>query len=82
VQLFGGATLAAEKSDYEGFLTRPMSWERAGQKFERLAGPRVGAELLAELIGVVADLDERKARDLTALLERVRARELTRGEVR
>jgi 2-methylcitrate dehydratase len=82
VQLFSGATLAAEKSDYEGFLTRPMSWERAGQKFERLAGPRVGTELLAELIGVVADLDERKARDLTALLERVRARELTRGEVR
>jgi 2-methylcitrate dehydratase len=82
VQLFGGAILAAEKSDYEGFLTRPMSWERARQKFERLAGPRVGAELLAELSGVVADLDERKARDLTALLERARARELTGGEVR
>jgi 2-methylcitrate dehydratase len=82
VQLFGGAILAAEKSDYEGFLTRPMSWERARQKFERLAGPRVGAELLAELNGVVADLDERKARDLTALLERARACELTKGEVR
>jgi 2-methylcitrate dehydratase len=82
VQLFGGATLAAEKSDYEGFLTRPMSWERARQKFERLAGPRVGAELLAELAGVVADLDERKARDLTALLERASTREPTRGEVR
>jgi 2-methylcitrate dehydratase len=82
VQLFGGAILAAEKSDYEGFVTRPMSWERAGQKFERLAGPRVGAELLAGLNRVVADLDERKARDLTALLERARARELTKGEVR
>ena len=58
VQLFGGAILAAEKSDYEGFLTRPMSWEQARKKFERLAGPRVGAELLAELNGVVADLDE------------------------
>jgi 2-methylcitrate dehydratase len=82
VQLFGGAILAAEKSDYEGFLTRPMSWERAGQKFERLAGPRIGAELLAELNGVVADLDERKARDLTALLERAGTREPTREEVR
>jgi 2-methylcitrate dehydratase len=81
VQLFGGATLAAEKSDYEGFLTRPMSWERARQKFDRLAGPRVGAEFLAELADVVADLDERKARDLTALLERTRTREPTRGEV-
>jgi 2-methylcitrate dehydratase len=81
VQLFGGATLAAEKSDYEGFLTRPMSWERARQKFDRLAGPRVGAEFLAELAEVVADLDERKARDLTALLERTSTREPTRGEV-
>jgi 2-methylcitrate dehydratase len=82
VQLLGGAILAAEKSGYEGFLTRPMSWERARQKFERLAGPRIGAELLAELNGVVADLDERKARDLTALLERAGARELTKGAVR
>ena len=39
LHLAGGATLAAEKSDYEGFLTRPMGWERARQKFERLAAP-------------------------------------------
>ena len=30
----------ARKSDYEGFLTRPMSWERAREKFERLAARR------------------------------------------
>ena len=41
LHLAGGATLAAEKSDYEGFLTRPMSWERAREKFERLAAGRV-----------------------------------------
>ena len=82
IQLFGGATLSAEKSDYEGFLTRPMSWERARQKFARLAGPRLGAELLAELAGVVADLDELKTRDLTALLGRAGAHEPTKGEVR
>jgi 2-methylcitrate dehydratase len=81
VQLFGGAILASEKSDYEGFLTRPMSWARARQKFERLAGPRVGTELMAELAGVVADLDELKTRDLTRLLERARAREPMKGEV-
>ena len=81
VQLLGGRILAAEKSDYEGFLTRPMSWERARQKFERLAEPRVGGELLAELAGVVADLDELKTRDLTSLLQRAGAPELTKGEV-
>src|SRR5215216_4498019 len=26
LRLVGGATFAAEKSDYEGFVTRPMSW--------------------------------------------------------
>ena len=81
VQLLGGRILAAEKSDYEGFLTRPMSWERARHKFERLAEPRVGGELLAELAGVVADLDELKTRDLTSLLQRAGAPELTKGEV-
>jgi 2-methylcitrate dehydratase len=81
VQLSGGAILAAEKSDYEGFLTRPMTWERARQKFERLAGARVGAEPLAELIAIVADLDQLKARDLTALLERAGGGQPTKGEV-
>jgi 2-methylcitrate dehydratase len=82
VHLLGGAILSAEKSDYEGFLTRPMSWERALEKFERLAEARVGAELATELAGVVAGLEELKTRDLTALLERAGIREPTKGEVR
>src|SRR5438094_8563922 len=32
LHLAGGATLATVKSDYEGFLTRPMSWEQARAK--------------------------------------------------
>jgi 2-methylcitrate dehydratase len=82
VHLLGGAILSAEKSDYEGFLTRPMSWERALEKFERLAEARVGAELATELAGVVAGLEELKTRDLTALLERAGIREPMKGEVR
>jgi 2-methylcitrate dehydratase len=82
VHLLGGAILSAEKSDYEGFLTRPMSWERALEKFERLAEARIGAALARELAGVVAGLEELKTRDLTALLERAGIREPTKGEVR
>jgi hypothetical protein len=48
-------TISAEKSDYEGFLTRPMSWESASEKFERLSAnavkPERGVEL-AEACGV------------------------------
>jgi len=63
-----GTVLAAEKGDYEGFLTRPMSWQRAREKFERLALPAVEPELAAELADTVAALDEVDARELSHLL--------------
>jgi 2-methylcitrate dehydratase len=67
LHLAGGTTLGAEKRDYEGFLTRPMSWERALQKFERLA-ERIDPELVADLAGAVRTLDDLNTNDLTALL--------------
>jgi 2-methylcitrate dehydratase len=82
VHLAGGATLAAERSDYEGFLTRPMSWERAREKFERLTAQAVEPELAAELADAVAALEELETRDLTALLARAGEREATKGAVR
>src|SRR5437762_1312741 len=39
ITLKDGRTFAIEKQDYEGFYTRPMSWEKAVAKFERLAAP-------------------------------------------
>jgi len=81
LRLAGGATLTAEKSDYEGFLTRPMSWERVREKFARLAAGRVEPDLAAELAETVAVLDELQTRDLTTLLARARARETTEGAV-
>jgi len=82
VHLAGGATLAAERSDYEGFLTRPMSWERAREKFERLAAQAVEPGLAAELADAVAALEELETRDLTALLARAGERKTTKGAVR
>jgi 2-methylcitrate dehydratase len=82
LHLAGGATLATAKSDYEGFLTRPMSWERARAKFARLAAGRVEPEFEAELAETVAALDRLQTRDLTTLLARAGARETTKGAVR
>ncbi|MGH3022608.1 MAG: MmgE/PrpD family protein [Gaiellaceae bacterium] len=82
LHLAGGATLAAEKSDYEGFLTRPMGWERVREKFERLAAGRVDPGVAAELADTVAVLDELETRDLTTLLARAGARETTKGGLR
>ena len=82
VHLAGGATLAVERSDYEGFLTRPMSWERAREKFELLVAQAVEPGLAAELADAVAALEELETRDLTALLARAGERETTKGAVR
>jgi 2-methylcitrate dehydratase len=81
LHLADGAILAAEKSDYEGFVTRPMDWEHAKAKFDRLA---LGVEptLAAELAEAVRALDELETRDLTTLLARAGARETTKGAVR
>ncbi|MDQ3875115.1 MAG: MmgE/PrpD family protein [Actinomycetota bacterium] len=80
VRLVGGITLAAEKSDYYGFVTRPMSWERARQKFERLAA-RVEPERAAELAETVWALDELNTRDLTRTLAGAGVRPTTKGAV-
>ncbi len=71
VRLKDGTSLAAARSDYEGFRTRPMSWQRAREKFERLAAHAVEPELAAELADAVADLDELDTRELTSVLASV-----------
>jgi 2-methylcitrate dehydratase len=82
LRLAGGVTLAAERSDYEGFLTRPMTWVLAREKFERLAANQVVPELATELAGIVAVLDEHETRDLTALLRRSATTSKHEGAVR
>jgi 2-methylcitrate dehydratase len=79
VHLKGGVTLAGERSDYHGFVTRPMSWEDARAKFEWLAARTVEPEVTAELAAAVAALDELETRDLTAILAQACACETTGG---
>jgi 2-methylcitrate dehydratase len=81
LHLAGGASLSATKRDYEGFLTRPMSWACAHEKYQRLATERVGPELATELADAVGALDELETRDLTELLRRTGAPTMT-GAIR
>ena len=82
VRLAGGLTLSTEKSDYHGFVTRPMGWEPVCEKFERLAEAHVEPPLTAELAETVRSLEEHDTRDLTALLARAGARETMKGAAR
>ncbi len=61
-----------EKHDYEGFRTRPMSWERAIEKFEKLAAPYTEQSLCREIIRAISNLEAIQVSDLTKLLAEVK----------
>jgi len=73
VRLRNGQLLEREKSDYEGFHTRPMSWETVVAKFERLSAPHASERLRAQLIDTVARLEEIDIQELAVPLERAGA---------
>ena len=66
------AVLTIEKHDYEGFYTRPMSWEKAAMKFERLAAPYTGERLRRSIEETVEQLENKAVRQLAELLASVK----------
>jgi 2-methylcitrate dehydratase len=72
VFLRNGRTPSIEQRDYEGFYTRPMSWETASAKFARLAVPFTDEPLRRSLEETVQHLESVKVAQLTALLAEVR----------
>jgi hypothetical protein len=60
-----------EKLDYEGFSTRPISGERATEKFERLAAPYADGKLRDSIAYAVRHVEDAEVRELTELLGRV-----------
>jgi 2-methylcitrate dehydratase len=79
IQLADGREFAVEKRDYEGFLTRPMSWEQLAIKLDNLAAPYTDAATRREIVQMVSELDTIKVSDLMRLLARVGTREV-KGE--
>ena len=71
VETRDGRVFVEEQEDYEGFPTRPMRWETAMAKFERLAAPHADVSLRREIVGAVAGLEGIMVRDLASLLEQV-----------
>jgi len=67
-----GWKVETEKRNYEGFRTRPMSWDTAVEKFEKLAAPYAGRSLRQGIIRAVSHLDSIEVSELAKLLGRVR----------
>jgi 2-methylcitrate dehydratase len=68
VTLKGGRILEKEKADYEGFHTRPMSWEGATGKFYELAGEHRFRSHLDSIVKAVAHLERISVHDFAAHL--------------
>lgn len=71
VTLQDGRTLTKEKADYEGFVSRPMTWETIVEKFERLSRPYTSEGLRARIVAAVAEIEDAPAAELMALLAQV-----------
>jgi len=67
-----GRKMVKEKPDYEGFRTRPMSWETAVRKFEKLAESFTERSLCQEIISAVSHIEAIQVSDLAKLLANVR----------
>ncbi|HEX7976666.1 MAG TPA: MmgE/PrpD family protein [Anaerolineales bacterium] len=68
VTLHDGQVLVKEKADYEGFHTRPVSWDMAVRKFSVLSSPYVPGSLRDEIVAAVDKIDSLPVTKLTGLL--------------
>jgi 2-methylcitrate dehydratase len=66
-----GQKVEREKRDYEGFRTRPMSWEAAVEKFEKLTSD-TDQSLRRKIVDAVSTLESVEVADLSKLLGKIR----------
>jgi len=72
VSLKNGDRHSIDKKDYEGFHTRPASWDTIIQKFENLAEPYTSAEIRNRITDVVQNFENHSISELMNLLENVK----------
>ncbi|MFV0473083.1 MAG: MmgE/PrpD family protein [Pikeienuella sp.] len=73
ITLKSGEALKKTKTDYEGFNTRPMSWETVEAKFTGLATPFTSERSRRAIVDAVRNIERLSARDLAIILGSLRA---------
>ncbi|MEM9707934.1 MAG: MmgE/PrpD family protein [Pseudomonadota bacterium] len=68
ITLKDGTVHKITKTDYEGFNTRPMSWETVEAKFTNLATPFTSERTRKAIVDAVKNLEKVPARELAAIL--------------
>ena len=68
VYLKDGTQFAITKTDYEGFNTRPMSWETVISKFNGLTEPFTSQAVRTRIIEAIKDIESVTVRELMQIL--------------
>lgn len=68
IHMKGGKVFTKEKSDYEGFWTKPMSFDMAFGKFKRLAEGHISDKKMSEIAQAVHDIENIQVVDLCKIL--------------
>ncbi len=68
IMLNDGSRHRIDKSDYEGFVTRRMSWESVIAKFNGVTAAFTSERARARIVNAVHNLDKMRVRDFTAVL--------------
>src|SRR5579872_4878675 len=71
ITLRNDRVMSKEIHDYSGFISQPMSWEMAFEKFERITAPFTTASLRGSIAHAVQNLHSVQTRDLTQLLHKI-----------
>jgi len=69
--LHNGKEFSKEKKDYEGFITRPITWDQIVRKFKKLSDPHITDLLQKEIVATVKNLERIKIKDLTRLFSKI-----------
>lgn len=77
ITLKNGETFSRVKTDYEGFFTRPITWEHITQKFTDLCSSCCPQQLQDEIIDAVAHLEDKPVSSLLDLLNQVKMPEVS-----
>lgn len=71
VTMKNGTTYQIEKQDYEGFTSKPMTWDQALIKFNLLTCNNLSAKLGKEIANAIFHLETIKINTLMNLLEKI-----------
>jgi 2-methylcitrate dehydratase len=67
-----GKTLVESSVDYDGFYTRPFTWEETRRKFEALSARYLEEDASSQIENIVFELDKLDVSDLAIVLEKAK----------